>query len=55
MTIGIAIILNTEKRRFEHYGEVAKVAAELKSFVKKRRDVSSYIVDRRIPQKNNIE
>lgn len=55
MTIGIAIILNTEKRRFEHYGEVAKVAAELKSFVKKRRGVSSYIVDRRIPQKNSIE
>ena len=47
MTIGIAIILSTKKYRFKHYGEVAKIAAELKSFVKERRDISSYIIDRR--------
>ncbi len=47
MTIGIAIVLNTDRYRFSHYGEIAKVAAELKAFVKKQRDISSYIIDRR--------
>jgi hypothetical protein len=47
MTVGIAIVLSTDKYRFKHYGEVAKVLAELKSFVKKNRDTSSYIIDRR--------
>ncbi len=47
MTVGIAIVLNTEKCRFQHYGEVAKVAAELKNFVKSNRDISSYVIDRR--------
>ncbi len=47
MTVGIAIVLNTDKYRFRHYGEVARVAAELKKFVKKNRHISSYIIDRR--------
>jgi len=47
MTVGIAIVMSTERRRFKHYGEVAKTVAEVKEFVKKNKEISSYAIDRR--------
>jgi len=47
MTVAIAIVMSTERRRFKHYGEVAKTVAEVKEFVKKNRETSSYAIDRR--------
>ncbi len=48
MTVSIAIVLSTSRYRFSHYGEVSKVAAELKEFIKMNsRERSAYIIDRR--------
>jgi hypothetical protein len=47
MTVAIAIVMSTERRRFKHYGEVAKTVAEVKEFVKRNRETSSYAIDRR--------
>ena len=48
MTVSIAVVMSTGKRRLRHYGEVARIAAELKEFVKKNREISSYAIDRRM-------
>ncbi len=47
MKVSIAIAINIEKRRFKHYGEMAKVLAELKEVAKKNKERSTYVIDRR--------
>ncbi|RLB09431.1 MAG: diguanylate cyclase response regulator [Deltaproteobacteria bacterium] len=48
MSVAIAIVMNTQKCRFKHYGEVVRTVAEVKEFVKKNREKSSYAIDRRV-------
>jgi diguanylate cyclase (GGDEF)-like protein len=45
MTISIAVMLN-EKKRYSHYGQVSRDAAEIKKYVK-RLEGSNYMLDRR--------
>ncbi len=47
MTVAIAIVKNCEGFRLRHYGEVVKIATELKEYVKKFKEKSMYMVNRR--------